>query len=123
MPVTVTSLGPTFSTVIAHIGFLVLVQAEVVVKTAQLFELFTTCLARENFIHSFCYPIARVGDCVFIVVLDLEAVELLFFHQLLVRVVVQECGHVEHFSELLSLCCKSAIVFVLDGWEQVHTVL
>ena len=79
MSVSVAGLRPPFSTVFALKGLLLLVEPQVVVKTAQLLELFGTVLASEDFVHSLGDAVASICDRVVFELAHLESVRPLLF--------------------------------------------
>ena len=90
MSVSVAGLRPPFATEFTLEGLFLSVESQVVVKTAQLLELFLTDFARKNLVHSLGDAVARVRDGVVFELTHLEAVRAL---HLLSAVAAREALH------------------------------
>ena len=74
MPVPVSRLWPPLSTVLTLEGLFLSVEAQVIVKTAQLFELLAAHLACQDLIHPLRDAVTRVGDRVIFELSHLEPI-------------------------------------------------
>ena len=79
MSVPVAGLRPPFATEFTLEGLFLSVESQVVVKTAQLLELFLTDFARKDLVHSLGDAVARVTDGVVFELTHLESIRPLLF--------------------------------------------